>query len=247
MAGSALFLVACNDDEDKIEHFSTLVDVSQSVMTDAKYDVITVFSTDGGATFVEYPTVSVGQTYLVTALVHDETVGDIYLTDENCYDVDWSASNPKPVSVSGGVATFKMESVNDLSGIVTSNLPVTADKLAGTYVVNTDDWADYHAGDELTVEVIDATHIQIVGYPATAEEHKSLVITLGEDDGGGTVEAIVESQYSGSYGGETYETTTSGAGTATCTFRSIELELDFELPNYPYTSSGNVLFLIKKD
>jgi hypothetical protein len=246
-AVSAFSLVACSDDDDKIEHFSSIVDVSQSVMSDAKYDVITVFSTDDGATFVEYPKVAVGQTYQVAARVHDDTAGDIYLTGDNCYDVDWSTSNPKPISVSNGVATFKMESVNDIAGVVVSNLPVTAAKLAGTYVVDTDDWADYHAGDELTVEVIDATHIKIVDYPATGEDHQSLIITLGEDDGEGTVEAIVESQYSGSYGGAANETTTEGGGIATCTFRQIDLELDFDLPNIPFSSSGNHLLLIKKD
>lgn len=242
MAGSALFLVACNDDDDKIEHFSALVDISASSLAVDdeddynKYHTITVFSTDGGANFVQYPKLAPGQTYMVKAVLDD-----LDITGDNCFDVDWSASNPKPTSVSGGVATFVMGTTSDISGVVT-NIPVVASELAGTYTVVTDDWEDYHAGDQLTVEAIDATHIQIVEYPATAEDHSPLVITITNLTFG---TALVEDQYSGSYGGATYEMNTSGAGSINPCAGVIDLVLDFNLPNYPMTSEGNHLTITK--
>lgn len=104
-------------------------------------------------------------------------------------------------------------------------------QLAGDFVVVTDDWADYHAGDELAVEVVDATHLRVVDYPATAYDHVSMIITIDPATG----EATVESQDNGSYNASgTQQTTTVGAGTLSsdpCGEGTvINLVLDFTLP-----------------
>lgn len=224
---------ACKDDDEGVEHFSTMVDVSASSLAEHKYDIITVFSTDGGTTFVEYPNIAPGQTYMVKAVD-----GDVDITGTNCFAVDWSSSSPQPKSVSAGVATFVMGSKNDLIAVAT-NIPVVAAEMEGTYEVVTDEWVDFHAGDELTVEAIDATHIRIVEYPNTGVDHAALVITIDDFSTGAST---VEEQYNGAYSDPDDDgTTTTGTGTVSSCGGTIDLVLNFNVAGDDYNDNALVL------
>lgn len=241
LLGALAVTVSCSeDDSDKITHFSSLVDVSSSSVSADKYNMVTVFSTDGGTTFVDFPKVSKGQQYLVKVV---NNASETDATSENCFILDWSGSNPQPSSVdNNGVATFTMSSTNDILAKVT-NVPFVAADVAGSYEVVTDDWEDFAEGDVLTVQAIDATHIEILEYPATSTAHAPLVITIPDPSLGGA--AVVESQFSGQYTASGYKTTTSGKGLVNCN-GTISLTLDFKLTNPSGTYTGNVLELKKK-
>lgn len=111
--------------------------------------------------------------------------------------------------------------------LIDNNNEGTTDDIAGTYVVVTDAWEDYDEGDEITVEAVDATHIRIMGYPATSFNAQPLVVTLTNAGSGAST---VESQNNGSYdAGGTQAVTTTGTGTiSNC--NGIDLTLTFVLP-----------------
>jgi hypothetical protein len=120
------FMISCDNDEDAIATFNALVDVSgSSLLEDSKYSIGTMFSTDGGATFTDFPVVKRGDTYLVKAVD-----GGMDVTEENCFNVDWSASDPQPNSVTGGVAEFTMGEDGSLIAKVT-DFPYNAGMWAG--------------------------------------------------------------------------------------------------------------------
>ena len=115
LSGSLLFLVSCdNSDDDKVTKFTSNVDVTNSAYLEKAdtYNMSLKFSTDG-ATFVDFPVVKVGETYKVKVFNVDAGAD---VTVQNCFDVDWSASTPAPVSVdaSTGIAEFKMATTNEL-------------------------------------------------------------------------------------------------------------------------------------
>src|SRR5689334_23153589 len=129
MMGSMLFLNSCDNNEDAIDTFHAVVDASNSAAADAKYQIVTVFSIDNGATFQDFPIVKKGETYWVKA-VNRTADGDVDLVPVNCFDVDWSASNPAPNNVTAGVAEFTMGANGDLVGKVSdfANPPFHAPK-----------------------------------------------------------------------------------------------------------------------
>jgi hypothetical protein len=235
VSASALFMISCSEDEDKIEKFTSKVAVTGTSIAADKYAMTLQFSTDNGATWVKYPVVKVGQSYLAT--VFNQTK-EAEVNGNTCFTVDWSGSNPQPVSVDGGVGAFTMTSSNELVATVV-NVPFVSTDAAGKYEVVTDDWEDFAPGDVLTVESIDATHVRIVEYPGTSTNHKPLVITVPDPTLGGT--AVVSSQSNGAYGST--QLTTAGSGEVNC-HGDIKLTL-----NFTYTggsSAGNVLELKKK-
>jgi hypothetical protein len=69
--------------------------------------MVTVFSTDGGTTFSDYPKVKKGESYKAK-VVHRTDHGDVDVTADNCYDVDWSGSDPQPNTVADGIAEFTL-------------------------------------------------------------------------------------------------------------------------------------------
>jgi hypothetical protein len=237
LSASALFVVACKDDDgDEIVKFTSNVNVAASSEVADKYAMTLEFSTDDGATWVKYPIVKVGQTYL--ARVFNQTTGS-ELANSTCFNVDWSASNPQPTEAPASqVAKFIMKSTSAINATVT-NVPFVANDVAGKYEVVTDDWEDFFPGDVLTLEAIDATHVRIVEYPGTSTNHKPLVITVPDPTMGGV--SVVSSQNNGAYGST--QLTTSGSGTIDC-HGDIELHLDFVYGSTSY--AGNVLELKKK-
>lgn len=235
----AVVVISCSDDDEVNYEYTALVDVTGSSLEPDKYAVSLLFSTDG-ETFVDYPKLKEGQEYwtkVVDADGHD-------VTSDACYEIDWSSSSPKPKSVEGGIASFKLGSNNKVIAKVT-NVPFVAADVAGSYTVVTDDWADVAEGSTLTVQAIDANHIRVVGYPATSVNHADLVITVADPSLGGV--AAVESQASGAYGPAANQQviTTSGTGTIDC-HGAIHLTLRFVMTGPAGTYAGNVLELQKQ-
>jgi hypothetical protein len=112
--------IACNDDSDKIKTFSALADISGSPSltdNDEKYNMVVMYSTDGGATFVDWPAVAKGQSYMAKVVNRDG--GDLPIQPGSCYAVDWSTSVPAPDDVQGTMATFTMGHDNALVAKVT--------------------------------------------------------------------------------------------------------------------------------
>jgi hypothetical protein len=239
LSASALFVVACKDDDnDEVTKFTSNVDVASSSIKADKYSMSLEFSTDEGKTWVLYPVVKVGQTYWARVM---NTKAAAEVTNNTCFNVDWSASNPQPVEVPASqVGKFVMKDNNAIIATVT-NVPFVANDVAGKYEVVTDDWEDFAPGDVVTVEAIDATHVRIVEYPGTSKNHAPLVITVPDPTLGGT--AVINSQANGAYGSTAL--TTSGSGTISC-HGDILLTLNFTYTNPTGSSSGNVLELKKK-
>jgi hypothetical protein len=132
VAAGSVYLTSCDNNEDAIKTFNSLVDVSNTSIEADKFDVVTVFSTDGGATFVDYPVIKKGETYMVKAVNHHTGLD---LTTPNCFDVDWSTSDPQPDNVSEGVATFTMGTNGSLVGKVTDYVaPYDASAWVGTII-----------------------------------------------------------------------------------------------------------------
>jgi hypothetical protein len=144
MTGALLILASCEDKEDEIKTFSSLVDVSNSSLVDHKHSMGLLFSTDGGETFVDYPVIKVGQSYKVKA-VDLGTHTDI--TVANCFDIDWSASDPKPVSpVTSDVAEFLMGESNNIRASVTDHVTAyAAEGWVGTFTA-LEDYGSAHWG-----------------------------------------------------------------------------------------------------
>jgi hypothetical protein len=142
VAASLAVLVSCKDDDDRIEKYTSNVDVSKSEILldneydapeDVKYDMDLVFSLDNGVTFTDWPVLSPGQSYKVKVVQrqtdgtpgsfkydasgHRLTEREVILT--HCFSVDWSASKPEPISVdANGVAEFRAGTSNALKAIV---------------------------------------------------------------------------------------------------------------------------------
>jgi len=235
---SALLFAMCTKTDSVPYALNTKIDVSKSSVTADKLSVEVHFSTDGTA-FSSTPIVHPGQS--VQAKIWDPNLnGGSYLTSANCYSLDWSGSTPT-ITDANGVGTFTFGSANSIKVSIVDT-PFDADKAVGTYKVVKDDWVDFHPGDILTVQKIDATHIRVVEYPATSVNHAPMVITI-TDVATGT--ATVESQDSGAYTSPAAdEETTSGTGTVSSCKGTIDLTLTFKFPDgSSYTK--NVLSLTK--
>jgi hypothetical protein len=143
--GSVSFLVACSDDDDNnIKHYSAQADVSNSyqytvfnseTMASEKYKIVMLFSTDNGATYVEYPQLKVGQSYKIK-MVDRTDDGDIEVTsDDSCLKFDWSASTPGPISgTNDAIAEFKMASSNDIVVKIADYTPYQASSWTGKWI-----------------------------------------------------------------------------------------------------------------
>jgi len=114
--------VACNDDSNKIKTFSGLADITGSPSLTAakeKYNMVLMYSTDGGQTYADWPAVTKGQSYLATVVVRDGA--DLRVQPGSCFAVDWSESIPAPDNVTGTTATFTMAHDNALLAKITDS------------------------------------------------------------------------------------------------------------------------------
>jgi hypothetical protein len=114
--------IACKDDTEGlgIHTFNALTDITNAaplVDGEEKYNMIVQYSTDEGATFVDWPAVKKGDQYWAKVVVRDG--GDVELKTTKCYALDWSGSTPAPDNVNGNLAQFTMQKDNALLGKVT--------------------------------------------------------------------------------------------------------------------------------
>ena len=156
--------VSCEEETDQIEKFSSQVDISASEFLtkddDAKYNMEFIFSTDNGASFVDFLALKVGQTYKVKVVervplnaspAFDNQGRRLIATEVTpgtCYDIDWSASNPAPKSVDAatGIAEFVMKSENQVKAKVTDHVsPYNAAPWSGA-ITAYEDYGSQHWG-----------------------------------------------------------------------------------------------------
>jgi hypothetical protein len=107
-------VVSCNDDDEEVKTFSAVADISETSIADEKYNMVVVYSTDGGNTFVDYPVVKMGETYQAM-VVHRTADGDISMISGRCFAFDWSASDPQPTDAHRDKAEFVLGNNNALS------------------------------------------------------------------------------------------------------------------------------------
>jgi hypothetical protein len=252
-------LASCKDDQVGIANYTRKTDMSASSLRNYQLQAAFMYSIDGGSTFTAFPNLKNGQTYQAK-LTYNSDPNDYTFPDDGSiegvqvgcpYVIDWSASDPQPKSVDNatGIATFVAGGKNSVISTVT-NIAFNADDAVGTYEVVQDDWEDYFPGDQLTVQKIDATHIQIMEYPGTAVNHKPLVITVAPS----SCLATVASQDNGAYSSPTSNETFSVSDASTTALGgipsfvhscagTIQLNLSFKVKTTNY--NGNILILKK--
>jgi hypothetical protein len=133
LAASLFFAVACKENDDnRIQKFTSNVDVSNSLLRDDKYSMTFLFSTDEGKTWVDYPILKPGQSYMVKVL--DIKSGDVVSTDD-AFEFDWSKSNPAPVGdATAEIAKFTSSKENDVKVSIVSHLcPYNASSWTGAW------------------------------------------------------------------------------------------------------------------
>jgi hypothetical protein len=133
LAASLFFAVACKEDDDnRIEKFTSNVDVSNSLLRDDKYSMTFLFSTDEGKTWVDYPILKPGQSYMVKVL--DSKSGDVVTADDD-FEFDWSKSTPAPVGdATAETAKFTSSKENDVKVSIVSHLcPYNASSWTGAW------------------------------------------------------------------------------------------------------------------
>ncbi len=116
-------LVACDDNDAKIKHYSAQVDADDASLKVDKYHLVTLFSLDSGKTFVDYPNVKTGQSYQMK-VVHRTDDGDVdVVPSELGFHFDWSSSIPKPNGKTDGqIAEFTMQESNDIKVVISSHI-----------------------------------------------------------------------------------------------------------------------------
>lgn len=116
-------LISCDNNDAEIKHYSAQVVADDATLKTDKYKLITVFSTDNGTTFVDYPNLKKGQTYQVK-VVHRTDDGDVDVKpSELGFHLDWSSSNPKPNGATDGqMAEFTMQESNDIVVVIASHV-----------------------------------------------------------------------------------------------------------------------------
>ncbi|HTH58025.1 MAG TPA: hypothetical protein VL728_18385 [Cyclobacteriaceae bacterium] len=253
------FFVACKDDQVGIITYTRKIDMLSSSISASNLDAAYLYSIDGGTTWVAFPSLKNGQKYQAK-VVYNPDPGDFTFPDEGsievvsvgCYTIDWSTSDPAPVSVDAatGIATFAVGGKNQVIAKVTDTAPFSVDQLAGTYAVVNDDWVDFQVGSHLTVTKIDATHFKIEEYPATDVNHAPLVMTVagGNASTGSalTTKLTIASQNTGYYSayGPGTDVTCKGTGTASSCAGNIDLVIDFNVKTYG--DQGNFGLSLKK-
>lgn len=143
LAGFAPMIVSCDDDDDKIKTFSAQVDAGNAtIIGPNKYEAIVLYSTDGGATYHEFPIIKPGEAYKAKVIYEGED-----LTADPCYKLDWSASDPAPIGAANSdVADFVMQRDTELRVVIVDYSPYQAGFWTGEWI-GTEDGACC-AGDD---------------------------------------------------------------------------------------------------
>jgi len=146
---------------------------------------------------------------------------------------EWSGANTS--NISGGLksGTAYQNLFQDVSVFVTC--PFVADDAVGTYTVIRDDWEDVFPGDQLNVVKVNATTIDIVQYPATANPIP-LRVTVDPNSGAATVTKQLNGQY-------TYDLYSAGSGFVFSCVGYIKVTLNFTYNGGAY--NGYTLIISK--
>ena len=150
LAASVPIFISCDSDEDGIERYSSLIDVSSSdLLKEDKFHVALQFSTDDGVTFKDYRVLPVGKKYKVRVIKREITGNDTVKTQLPCIEIDWSGSDPKPNGDAiTNIAEFTANGSNQVVAKVTGNFltsPYDASAWAGT-ISAYEDYGSSHWG-----------------------------------------------------------------------------------------------------
>lgn len=132
---TAALIAACDDDDDKIKTFSAQVDgTNSSIVGPDKYHAIVVYSTDGGSTYREFPTIKPGEAYKAKVVFDGAD-----FTGDTCFKLDWSGSDPAPTgSANSEVADFVMQANSALKVVISDYAPFNAASWTGAWVATED-------------------------------------------------------------------------------------------------------------
>ncbi|MEI9918776.1 MAG: hypothetical protein WDO14_08230 [Bacteroidota bacterium] len=140
----ATFIISCKEDDGRIVNtFSAQVEASNSSIAplfipstsliSEKYKIIMVFSTDNGATYVDYPLLKPGDAYKAK-VVYRAADGEVEIGDDACFRFNWAASQPAPSSTNGAIADFTMADDNAISVTVSDYSAYSASSWLGDWV-----------------------------------------------------------------------------------------------------------------
>jgi hypothetical protein len=122
LAASITVMVSCSKDSDELKSFTSQIDAKNSSLESAASNMFIQYSSDGGATYSFYPVFKMGQTYKARLVNRDPDNGDREVTVANCYDVDWSGSNPEPTGdLASGIADFTFGESNIIKAKVSDH------------------------------------------------------------------------------------------------------------------------------
>lgn len=119
-------LISCENDDDKINTFNAMVDAANASIGEDMYHAMVVFSTDGGSTYVDNPSVKPGDTYLAK-VIYRPASGTADIAADGCFVFDWTGSDPAPNGdTNSDVAEFVMQSNSAIKVKVTDYVPYQA-------------------------------------------------------------------------------------------------------------------------
>jgi len=142
----ATLIISCKEDDGRIINtFSAQVEATNSSIAplfiptssliSEKYKIIVVFSTDGGATYVDYPILKPGDAYKAKVLYRPAGEDEVELGDDACFKYDWTKSVPAPTGgATGNVADFVMDDDNALAVTVSDYSAFNASSWTGAWV-----------------------------------------------------------------------------------------------------------------
>jgi len=119
IAGLVMVVAACTSSDNSTINYSTLVDLTDTSISDHKFKVTMWFSLDEGESFGNFPiNLSDGRSYRVK--IHDDAMG-AFLENPRQFAMDWSNSNPQPADPTSTTPSFKFNSGAKLSVKVSCN------------------------------------------------------------------------------------------------------------------------------
>lgn len=133
--GAAVIISCKDDDNDKIKQFSAQVEATNSSVYKDKYNTVVVFSTDGGTTWVDYPTLKPGDAYKAKVIYRHGSSYDAQDIDaDECYAFDWSQSTPVATGATNTfIADFVMQSNSAIIVTVSDYKPFNPSSWTGKW------------------------------------------------------------------------------------------------------------------